>query len=191
MPDSKLTSSIIREHKKEVFLLLLLGSLFSYVYISSPPEVELFDTYREPEYTLQLKNIEIEDHWLEKKRWKIFGKTASIPKDNKKVILTDVKILVYRSSNLSELDDDVIITSNSGELNWNNQSVTLSSNVQMHQGSEISLNTEYAVYNYEEGILNMPQKVNIRYFEATIKGNQLTYSVPLQNIELHDITWKE
>ena len=189
MPDSYRTLTILREHKIEIFLLLLLGGGLFYLYFSL--EAPVVEPYQEPEYVLQLNDVKIEDYWLDQKRWRILGKQASMTKDNKIVSLTDVKILVYKPQPSENQEVDIVVTADEGTINWNKEIVTLHSKVIMTRQSDIRVNTEKVIYQYKQGILHIPEKVVIHYFQDTVIAEQLTYNVHQKSTQLLDGIWLE
>ena len=131
-----------------------------------------------------MNRVEIEDFWLDQKRWTLLGDRASVAKDTEKVFLTDVRILVYTTEPTEAPEVDIEVTSEEGELDWENGIVTLSSDVVMTRNTEVRLTTDKAVYEYNKGLLNIPDDVNIHYQRDTVLGRQLTYNVAQKTIHL-------
>ena len=48
------------------------------------------------------------------------------------------------------------------------------------------INTEEAIYQYNEGLVHLPRKVDVRYLEETVRGEQLTYNIHQNRIELYN-----
>ncbi|MBF0289154.1 MAG: LPS export ABC transporter periplasmic protein LptC [SAR324 cluster bacterium] len=190
MPNSYSTSSILREHKIEIFLLLILGGFLSYLFFSFSEDTLIEETGQQ-EYILQLNNVEIQEHWLTEKRWKLLGKKASVKKDTDIVILTDVEIFVYDPKYPEKQEVDIIVSANEGEVDWKNEVVTLTTDVKMTRKLEMGLNTERAVYHYNKGILHIPENADIHYFEDTILGKQITYNINQKTFQISGAIWME
>ncbi len=190
MLDSHPTLSLLREHKIEIFLLLVLGGLLFYIY-SSFLETPVIEPFEEPEYALQLNDVKIEDYWLDQNRWRLLGKQASISKDNQFVFLTDVKIFVYNSQAPGQQEIDIIVTADKGTIDWKKGIVTLMFKVTMTRQSDIRIKTEKATYQYNEGILHIPEKVVIHYLQDTLIGEALTYNVHQKTTQLVNGIWLE
>ncbi len=190
MPYSRSTSSILREHKIEIFLLLILGGLLSYLYFSFPEDT-IIEQIGQQEYILHLNDVEIEEHWLAEKRWKLLGKQAFVTQNTDIVVLTDIEIFVYDPKYPEKPEVDITISANKGEVDWKNEIVTLITDVKMTRRLEMGLNTEKAIYHYNKGILYIPEKADIHYFEDTILGKQITYNVNQKTFELFEAIWLE
>ena len=190
MPDSYRTLHILREHKIEILLLLLLGGLLSYIYFSFS-EAPVIEPFQEPEYVLQLNDVKIEDYWLDRKRWRILGKQASVTKDNNIISLTEVKILVFKPQTAESEKVDMVVTANEGTIDWKKEVLTLSSKVIMTRQSDVRVNTEKAIYQYNQGILHIPEKVVIQYLQDTVIAEQLTYNVHQKTTQLIHGIWLE
>ncbi|MBF0280657.1 MAG: LPS export ABC transporter periplasmic protein LptC [SAR324 cluster bacterium] len=190
MFESHPTLSLLKEHKIEVFLLLILGGLLYYIYssFSEAPQIEQFE---EPEYVLQLNEVKIEDYWLDQNRWRLLGKQASVSKDNRLVFLNDVKILVYNPQIPGKREIDIVVTADKGTIDWKKGLVTLTSKVIMTRQSDIRINTEKATYQYNEGVLYIPEKVVMHYLQDTVIGEELTYNIHQKTTQLVDGIWLE
>ena len=185
MLDTHRTLDLLKEHKIEIVLLLLLGGLLFYIY-SRFPEDPIAPSLGESRYLLKLDEVEIEDYWQNLKRWKLLGKQASVAKDNQIVFLTDVQIFVYNSQNPESTTIDIMVTANEGSIDWEKEVVTLTSDVEITRQSDMRINTEEAIYQYNEGLVHLPRKVDVRYLEETVRGEQLTYNIHQNRIELYN-----
>lgn len=187
MLDSRFASNIFREHKLEVFLLVVLGGLFSYFYsliLQEEPPAPLAETV----YVLQAHQVEIEDYWRDRKRWKILGQKALVTKNHRIVFLEEVKIWVYRPPP-SPLQADVVVTAKQGIINWEAKTVTLITDVKMTRGAEMEVNAQQAIYHYQTGILHIPDEVDMHYLQDSVFGEALTYDVHQEKMELHRAKW--
>lgn len=185
MMDTYRTLNILKVHKSEIFLLLLLGGLLFYIYTAFKDD-SITPSLEEPDYLLKFDGIEIDDYWMNKKRWKLLAKHASVAKDNEIVFLSDIQIFVYDLQNPGTSDIDITVTANEGSINWSKEVVTLNSEVEIFRQAELRINTEKAVYHYNEGKVDLPQPVEIHYLEDLVKGERLTYNIHQNKIELHN-----
>ncbi len=185
MSDHLSTRALLWEFKKEIALLSLLGGALVYMlYTFSSEEVSLAPL-EQPEYLLHLDNVEIEDFWLDHKRWTVLGKQAFVLPGTEKVNLTDVRILVYHDADSEKPQEvDIVVTAREGEIDWKEEVVTLNEQVVVTRNTEMQAYTEKAFYRYTQGILEVPVKVDIHYLEDTIIGEKLTYDVRQQTLQL-------
>ena len=185
MLDTYQTLNILKVHKSEFLLLLLLGGLLFYIYTAFKDD-SITPSLEEPDYLLKFDGIEIDDYWLNKKRWKLLGKHASVAKDNEIIFLSDIQIFVYDLQNPEASNINITVTANEGSIDWNEEVVTLNSNVEIYRQSEMQINTEKAVYHFNKGIVDLPQQVDIHYLEDLVKGERLTYNIHQNKIELRN-----
>lgn len=190
MPDFHSTLYFLKEHKIEILLLLFLGGLLTYVY-SLVSDEETGEPFGEPDYVLKLDQVQIEDYWLDQKRWKVFGKNASIAKNNSVVLLSDVKILIFDAHPPKPAEIDIVVTADKGTIDWKKEIVTLTSQVKMTRQTEMRIQTEKAIYHYQEGVLHIPDNVDMHYLQDSVIGEALTYYVYQKKIELQRATWLE
>ena len=190
MLDTYRTLNILKVHKNEIFLLLLLGGLLFYM-VTALKDDSFTPSIEESDYLLKLDEVEIDDYWLNQKRWKLLGKQASIAKDKEIVFLNDIQIFVYDLQNPDVEYVEITVTANEGNIDWKKEVVTLTSNVEIIRQSEMQIKTEEAIYHYNEGLVHLPQQVDIHYLEELVKGEQLTYNIHQKKIELHNTIWLE
>ena len=190
MSDSHFASNILKEHKLEIFLFVILGGVFTYFY-SSILQEETAEPFDEPDYVLQAEQVQIEDYWGAQKRWKIFGQKAFIAKNNRMVVLEDVKILVYRPQPAPPSQVDVVVTAEQGIINWEEERVTLLSDVKMVRPPEMQIRAQKTIYHYQSGLLHIPDKVDMHYLQDSVVGEALTYDVLQKKMELQQARWMQ
>ena len=97
MLDTHRTLDLLKEHKIEIVLLLLLGGLLFYIY-SRFPEDPIAPSLGESGYLLKLDEVEIEEYWQNLKRWKLLGKQASVCQRQSDCFLKRISKFLYTIS---------------------------------------------------------------------------------------------
>lgn len=178
---------VLWDNKKEILLLIILGTVLAYTYYSWQDKKPVVDVPVETSKVLTLRQVEVNDFQNEKKRWKIIGSKALVTEDTKNVLLNDIKILIYTPESNSIID--LQITAKSSLIDWGLQQVVLTENVKVEKGSSMHLNAEKAIYNYKSGNLTLPGSVDYHHGEDTVLGQNLRYNVHEKVLNLQKVTF--
>ena len=95
-------SSFLHENRKELTVLLLLGTLVGATYYFFPYSESSEITPFEERGVLDLEQITVIDYQLERKSWKLRGKHAIISEKSRRMRIEQVIIWVYATDNSSE-----------------------------------------------------------------------------------------
>ena len=206
------TRVLLKRHKYEFFLLIVLGGFLGYLLYNFSDEPESFVEGNALESGLVLNGVVINDYLSDKNRWQVSSGKAADEHDSSKVFLEKVIIEVFEqpqqktqqevsSSNTSSKNIaaaksskkhvDITVTSETGTINWETQQIVLTGNVVMKKHPDIEVLTNEAIYFYDQQTVNIPQDVEIHYAQDTVTGNNLTYNVLKETIHLHNAFWLE
>jgi len=98
--DTHTYSTFLRDNRKELAVLLLLGALAGAAYyffsFSLPTQIKPF----EEKGVLDLYQITVNDYQKERKKWKLIGQRALISEKSKRMRIEQVKIWVYAQTTL-------------------------------------------------------------------------------------------
>jgi len=191
-------SSFLRENRKELTILLLLGALAGAAYylfsFSEPPENIPF----EERGVLDLEQITVNDYQLERRSWKLKGKRAVISEKSSRMRIEQVTIWVFvsdnssvkptpnlpLSTNLPTQEVDLFITAEQGLIEWDDNRVTLTGNVVLLRNDGSEVHTETAIYNAKQEILTIPKPVRVLLEGHTLHGIGLIYNVSKGELNL-------
>ena len=191
-------SSFLHENRKELTILLLLGSLAGAAYylfsFSEPPENIPF----EERGVLDLEQITVNDYQLERRSWKLKGKRAVISEKSSRMRIEQVTIWVFvsdnssvkptpnlpLSTNLPTQEVDLFITAEQGLIEWDDNRVTLTGNVVLLRNDGSEVHTETAIYNAKQEILTIPKPVRVLREGHTLHGSGLIYNVSKGELNL-------
>ena len=191
-------SSFLHENRKELTVLLLLGTIVGATYYFFPYSESSDVTPFNERGVLDLEQIIVNNYQLERKSWKLKGKHAVISEKSRRMRIEKVIIWVYATDNSSEkpitelpkstnfptTKVDLYITADQGLLEWNDNRVTLSGNVVLLRNDRSEVHTETAIYNTEREIITIPKPVRILREGHTMHGSSLTYIVSKGKLNL-------
>ena len=184
-------SSFLRENRKELALLLLIGAVagaaYYFFHYSQPQEIIPL----EERGVLDLQQITINDYQHERKSWKLIGNRAVVSEKSNRMRIEKVKIWVYavdKSSDNSSSETSVsvnnpsqqvalYITADQGLIEKHDNRVTLSGNVVLWREDGSEAHTETAIYDAKKEILTIPKPVRMLGDGHTMHGSGLTYDV--------------
>ena len=196
--DTHTYSSFLRENRKELAVLLLLGALAGAAYyffsFSQPSQIKPF----EEKGLLDLYQITINDYQMERKKWKLKGQRALISEKSKHMRIEQVQIWVYAKDNttvkssadLSETDNfpakmaDLVITADQGLIERYDNRVTLSGNVVLLRDDGSEVFTETAIYDAKKDTMTIPKPLRIIREGHTMSGSGLIYQVSTGKLNL-------
>jgi len=159
--DTHTYSTFLRDNRKELAVLLLLGALAGAAYyffsFSLPTQIKPF----EEKGVLDLYQITVNDYQKERKKWKLIGQRALISEKSKRMRIEQVKIWVYaqdnstvkssadpaETANNSPQKVDLVITADQGLIERRDNRVTLSGNVVLLRDDGSEVFTETAIYD--------------------------------------------
>ena len=196
-PDSHPYAGFLRDNRRELVILLVLGALAgTIIYFFSTSQSIEPETVEE-RGVLNLNEISVLDYQQENKRWKLHGKRAVVLEESRRMRIEEVRVWVYASSEKTEtLQDnqtqpisakeipsppvqkvDVYITAEQGLIEWRDNRVTLSGNVLLLRDDGTEIHTDSAIYDAKSETLNLPKTVRLFREGLTLLGNSLTYHV--------------
>jgi lipopolysaccharide export system protein LptC len=191
-------SSFLRDNRKELAVLLLLGALAGAVYyffsFSQPEQIKPF----EEKGVLDLYQITVNDYQMERKKWKLIGKRALISEKSKRMRIEQVKIWVYAqdnsttksSANFSETANnsshkiDLVITADQGLIERHDNRVTLSGNVVLLRDDGSEVFTETAIYDAKKDTLTIPKPLRMIREGHSMHGSGLIYQISTGKLNL-------
>ena len=184
-------SSFLRENRKELALLLLIGAVagaaYYFFHYSQPQEIIPL----EERGVLDLQQITINDFQHERKSWKLIGNRALVSEKSNRMRIEKVKIWVYAidnssynsfSENSASVNNSfeqlaLYITADQGLIEKHDNRVTLSGNVVLWREDGSEAHTETAIYDAKKEILTIPKPVRMLGEGHTMLGSGLTYDV--------------
>jgi len=182
MPDRHFTSTLIKQNKKEVVILLLLAGVIAYTFSGSQ---EITTTTRSVQYSqaITLNHIKIQDFEKDKKRWSLIGEKTYILENELRISLENVSIVVYDP----EVNDKIefTVTAQRGEINWKNGTIVLEQDVVALQEPDLQLSADKIIYFYDKKILQIPQKVEIKRGTDYLTGQNLIYHIDTKSFKLN------
>ena len=191
-------SSFLRDNRKELAVLLLLGALAGAAYyffsFSQPEQIKPF----EEKGVLDLYQITVNDYQMERKKWKLIGKRALISEKSKRMRIEQVKIWVYaqdnsttkssakfsKTANNSSHKIDLVITADQGLIERHDNRVTLSGNVVLLRDDGSEVFTETAIYDAKKDTLTIPKPLRMILEGHTMLGSGLIYQVSTGKLNL-------
>ena len=191
-------SSFLRENRKELLALLLLGALAGAAYyffsFSLPAQIKP----HEEKGVLDLYQITVNDYQMERIKWKLKGKRALISEKSKLMRIEQVIIWVYAQDNsttkppadLSEKEIiptqkvDLVITADQGLIERHDNRVTLSGNVVLLRDDGSEIFTETAIYDAKKDTLTIPKPLRMIREGHTMHGSGLIYQVSTGKLNL-------
>lgn len=192
-------SSFLYENRKELTILLLLGTIAGAAYyffqISQPQEIIPL----EERGVLDLQQITVNDYQLERKSWKLKGNRAVISEKSHRMRIEQVKIWVYAANDTSEQsfpestvpiknpaqEVALYITADQGLIEKHDDRITLSGNVVLWRVDGSEVHTETAIYDAKKEILTIPKPVRVLGEGHTMLGSSLIYHVSKGELNLN------
>ena len=196
--DTHTYSTFLRDNRKELAVLLLLGALAGAAYyffsFSQPTQIKPF----EEKGVLDLYQITVNDYQMERKKWKLIGQRALISEKSKRMRIEQVKIWVYahdnstvkssadpaEKANNSPQKVDLVITADQGLIERRDNRVTLSGNVVLLRDDGSEVFTETAIYDAKKDTLTIPKPLKMIREGHTMHGSGLIYQVSTGKLNL-------
>ena len=196
--DTHTYSTFLRDNRKELAVLLLLGALAGAAYyffsFSLPTQIKPF----EEKGVLDLYQITVNDYQMERKKWKLIGQRALISEKSKRMRIEQVKIWVYaqdnstvkssadpaETANNSPQKVDLVITADQGLIERRDNRVTLSGNVVLLRDDGSEVFTETAIYDAKKDTLTIPKPLRMIREGHTMHGSGLIYQVSTGKLNL-------
>ena len=196
--DTHTYSTFLRDNRKELAVLLLLGALAGAAYyffsFSLPTQIKPF----EEKGVLDLYQITVNDYQMERKKWKLIGQRALISEKSKRMRIEQVKIWVYahdnstvtssadpaEKANNSPQKVDLVITADQGLIERRDNRVTLSGNVVLLRDDGSEVFTETAIYDAKKDTLTIPKPLRMIREGHTMHGSGLIYQVSTGKLNL-------
>ena len=196
--DTHTYSTFLRDNRKELAVLLLLGALAGAAYyffsFSLPTQIKPF----EEKGVLDLYQITVNDYQKERKKWKLIGQRALISEKSKRMRIEQVKIWVYahdnstvtssadpaEKANNSPQKVDLVITADQGLIERRDNRVTLSGNVVLLRDDGSEVFTETAIYDAKKDTLTIPKPLKMIREGHTMHGSGLIYQVSTGKLNL-------
>ena len=180
-------SSFLHENRKELVLLLLIGTVagaaYYFFHYSQPQEIIPI----EERGVLDLQHITINDYQHERKSWKLIGNRAVVSEKSNRMRIEQVKIWVYSADNSSSKNTALAnnsteqialyITADQGLIEKHDNRVTLSGNVVLWREDGSEAHTETAIYYAKKEILTIPKPLRMLGEGHTMIGSGLIYDV--------------
>ncbi|MGK5092693.1 LPS export ABC transporter periplasmic protein LptC [Deltaproteobacteria bacterium TL4] len=168
-------------------LLFLLISAFFYFSSIFNIEKETLESPAELIKTLTLEGVEIEDFKREHKRWKILSTHATFMEETRSFLLEQVEILIYTSEISGEPKVDIHVKAQQGMVDEPSQQVVLSGNVVGTRGSDLQINTEKVIFDYQNEHLSAPDSVILHKENSTFLGVNLNYQLKDKKISMDNV----
>jgi len=180
---------ILLENKKELLFLFFLA-IFAATLASfwNTQKKESPEAQQQAIRVLTMDEVKIDDYEKDRKRWRILGEQAIVFADSRNTLIKKVEILIYSPEAYPELVVDLRITADQGLLEGENRKVILTGNVQSTRGKDFQLNTDKAIYNYQTGLLQLPESVQIHQGKSTVFGENLIYTLKDKKMKLQRVT---
>ena len=196
--DTHTYSTFLRDNRKELAVLLLLGALAGAAYyffsFSQPTQIKPF----EEKGVLDLYQITVNDYQMERKKWNLIGQRALISEKSKRMRIEQVKIWVYahdnstvtssadpaEKANNSPQKVDLVITADQGLIERRDNRVTLSGNVVLLRDDGSEVFTETAIYDAKKDTLTIPKPLKMIREGHTMHGSGLIYQVSTGKLNL-------